>query len=102
MPPIKRLCFHNPAYTDTTYSSDWQNLSDVSAINLTFLCTSSCDLLFSYAMDIEYNVVLIENYTLVANQPQEFTIHTKTKYFLIELANIVPTAALSMQVFYHS
>lgn len=102
MPALKKYCFNDNNYSDTSFQSDWIYLADESYMTLSILTDSNADLNFYYSIDNNHEIIKTESFTITGGT--FFTVNRPviTRYFQFELTSLTNPCILNIQLFYHS
>jgi hypothetical protein len=90
---------HN--FNQTSYVSQWFDISGFIDFSFIVFCSSNCDQVVEYSFDKNYEIVRTDLYNLIANTTNEIKGLVRTRYIRFSIKNInVNPCILSTQSFY--
>lgn len=97
----KQIFINTNNYNNTTYESNFFNVSSFASLTLTILSSSSATFSFKWATDLNYNVIQTDSYSLTGGITSTESITIKSSYCQISITGLTPVCSLSVQLLYH-
>lgn len=102
MPELSEAFINNLAYPDTSFITEWVNITSANSLYITTFCSSDALVQLDYAVDNDYEIILTETRNILSNITSEIYIPVKSRFIRISILNITPPVNLKNQAFFYN